>query len=56
MKTVFIMGVECFVEKGYFRFTVPGWEECTVYSKKAAERTIRGRLDMAVRNTMGIKD
>ena len=55
LKTVVkIYGIECTVEKGYYTFTVPGWEEATVYGKKAAERTIRGRLDAAVRNTLGI--
>ena len=54
MKTMLIYGVVCHIEKGYYRFTVPGWEECTVYGKKAAERTIRGRLNAAVRNTMEI--
>lgn len=56
IKTVLIMGVTCYVEKGYYRFIVPGWPECIVYGKKEAERTIRGRLDAAVRNTMEIKD
>ena len=37
-----------------YRFTVPGWDECTVSGVAAAERVIRGRLDAAVRNTMGI--
>lgn len=37
-----------------FRFTVPGWTECTIDGVEAAERVIRGRLNAAVRNTMGI--
>ena len=48
-----ILGVLCSVEKGYYTFTVPGGAECTVYGKKSAQRTIRGRLDASVRNTMG---
>lgn len=64
-KTVHILGIPCEVilwrhsgSKGRFRkaykFTVPGWEPCTVTSEAAAERTIRGRMDAAVRNTMNI--
>lgn len=37
-----------------YRFTVPGWEECTVTGLRATKRVIRGRLDPAVRNTLGI--
>ena len=37
-----------------YRFTVPGWPECTISGKAAAERVILGRLNSAVRNTMGI--
>ena len=60
-----IFGIPCEVilwrhsgSKGRFRkayrFAVPGWETCTVTGKAAAERTIRGRLDAAVRNTLNI--
>ena len=64
-ETVVIYGVTCEIIKWRwsgsksrfrtaFRFTVPGWTECTIDGAGAAERTIRGRLDAAVRNTMGI--
>ena len=60
-----ILGIPCEVVKWRFvgakgryniayRFTVPGWEECEITGRAAAERVIRGRLDAAVRNTMGI--
>lgn len=65
-----ILGVDCAVVKNRFvhaetgkplgswftayRFTVPGFEECTIAGKKAATRVINGRLDAAVRNTLGI--
>ena len=52
-KTI-IMGVKCVVKDGYYTFTVPGWDECTVYGYSAARRVIRGRFDAAVRNTLGI--
>lgn len=38
-----------------YRFTVPSWPECKVTGKRAAKRVINGRLDPAVRNTLGIK-
>ena len=37
-----------------YRFTVPGWRECCVAGKKAAQRVIRGRTDSAVINTLRI--
>lgn len=70
-KTETISGVVCAVVKERFtdvetgkpltawstayRFTVPGWDECTINGKRAAERVINGRLNAAVRNTLGIK-
>ncbi len=58
-----ILGIQCekrFVICGDGRkdveltFTVPGWEKCTVLGYRAAKRCIKGRLDAAVRNTLGI--
>jgi hypothetical protein len=37
-----------------YRFTVPGWEECTIVGHAAAKRVISGRTDPAVLNTLGI--
>jgi len=37
-----------------YRFTVPGWDECTITGLAAARRVIRGRTDPAVLNTLGI--
>lgn len=62
-RVVVIDGVKCAVhhEKGWngkyvnrYTFTVPGWEECTVTGIESARRTIRGRWNTAVRNTLGI--
>ena len=59
-----IMGIECMVHKEKFpdgrhrnvyRFTVPGWPECSVTGLMAAKRVIGGRLDPAVRNTFEIE-
>lgn len=63
MEKVTIYGIECFLEeekfpggkKTTYRFTVPGWEECKVVGIRNAKRVINGRLDAAVRNTLGIK-
>lgn len=57
-----IYGVPCRVRKTeyagkwceVYTFTVPGWRECSVTGRRAAQRVIRGRLDTAVRNTLGI--
>lgn len=57
-----IYGITCDVEMQTFpdsrhpvyTFTVPGWEKCSVTGIDLAKRTIRGRLDPAVRNTLGI--
>lgn len=57
-----IYGIDCEVTQDKFpdgkhsvyRFTVPGWPECVVTGRRAAKRVISGRLDAAVRNTMGI--
>ena len=50
-------GVKCYVGRDkdgkYYRFTVPGWSEVKVNSKKEALRVIRGRFDAATMNTMG---
>ena len=59
----YVYGVRCVVtgEKfadiyyDVYTFTVPGWEQCTVIGLSATKRVIRGRLDPAVRNTLGIK-
>ena len=58
-----IEGIKCIVERRVYHdvldvytFTVPGWPECSVSGRAAARRTIRGRLDFAVRNTLGIDD
>lgn len=58
----YVYGVPCCVQKekfpdGYhdvYTFTVDGWDECSVTGLRAAKRTIHGRLDTAVRNTLGI--
>ena len=58
-----IYGIDCDVTQEKFpdgkhsvyRFTVPGWPECKATGKRAAKRVIHGRLDPAVRNTLGIK-
>ena len=55
-RIVTIDGISCAEKDGYFTFTVPGWDKCTVYGIDAARRVIRGRLDAAVRNTLGIKE
>lgn len=59
---VVLDGISCVVTQENFadgkhdvyRFTVPGWPECAVTGRRTARRVIRGRLDPAVRNTMGI--
>lgn len=60
---IFVGGIECRVRsekfpdgkwRDVYRFTVPGWSECKVTGLRAAKRVIRGRLDPAVRNTLGI--
>lgn len=38
-----------------YRFTVPGWPECEITGLRATRRIIRGRTDLAVRNTLGIE-
>jgi hypothetical protein len=38
-----------------YRFTVPGWPECSTTGIRSAKRMIHGRLDPAVRNTLGIE-
>ena len=61
---VLVMGVECMVHREKFpdgkhrdvyRFTVPGWPECSITGIRATKCVILGRLDPAVRNTLGIK-
>ena len=37
-----------------YRFTTPGWPECTIVGLAAAKRVIQGRTDPAVINTLGI--
>ena len=53
---IVIDGVGCMERNNYYTFTVPGWEECTVYGIKAARRVIRGRLAPAVRRTLRIDE
>ena len=64
-ESVLIYGIPCDVVKWRFkgkkgryniayRFTVPGWDECTITGINAAKRVIDGRLNAAVRNTLGI--
>ena len=68
-KTQMVEGILCDVVKMHFpandsgdkwrwfdayRFTAPGWDECTIVGLAATKRTIRGRTDPAVLNTMGI--
>lgn len=62
--TVLLYGVECKVHgekfpdgrwRDVYRFTVPGWEECSVAGLRETKRVIQGRLDPAVRNTLGIE-
>ena len=58
----YVFGVPCSVQREKFKdgyndvytFTVDGWGECSVTGLRAAKRTIQGRLDAAVRNTLGI--
>lgn len=57
-----IDGIDCEVtqeqfpdgKQSVYRFTVPGLPECAVTGRRAAKRVIHGRLDAAVRNTLGI--
>ena len=37
-----------------YRFTVPGWDECTTTGLRETKRVISARLDPAVRNTLGL--
>ncbi len=61
---VMLDGVPCVITRESFpdgkhdvyRFTVPGWPECVVTGRRAARRVISGRLDPAVRNTLGIDE
>lgn len=62
--TISVYGIECKVHserfpdgkwRDVYRFTVPGWDECTVTGIRAAKRVIYGCIDPAVRNTLGIK-
>ena len=55
-QNIIIDGVLCQNSGAYYTFTIPGWDECTVYGIKAARRVIRGRLDPAVRRTLGIDE
>ena len=58
----YVCGVPCSVRKEKFAdryhdvytFTVDGWGECSVTGLRATKRTIQGRMDTAVRNTLGI--
>ena len=52
-----IYGVRCRCRKTgrctEYTFAVPGWAEVTVTGRQSAKRTIGGRLNPAVVNTMG---
>lgn len=52
-----VYGIDCRVRQEgkltFYTFTVPGWAEVTVTGLASAKRTIRGRTDPAVINTMG---
>lgn len=37
-----------------FRFTVPGWEECTTTGLRDTKKVISARLNPVVRNTLGM--
>ena len=59
-----VSGIRCMVHREKFpdgryrevyRFTVPGWPECSTTGIRDTKRVIRGRLDPAVRNTLGIE-
>lgn len=59
-----VLGIRCMVHREKFpdrryrdvyRFTVPGWPECSTTGIRAAKRVIQGRLNPVVRNTLGIK-
>lgn len=59
-----VLGIQCMVRREKFpdgryrdvyRFTVPGWPECSTTGIRSAKRMIHGRLDPAVRNTLGIE-
>lgn len=59
-----VLGIQCMVRREKFpdgryrdvyRFTVPGWPECSTTGIRSAKRVIHGRLDPAVRNTLGIE-
>lgn len=66
-RTEIIYGVTCEIVKAHYpvdttdgnwrwytayRFTVPGWKECTITGLEATKRVIRGRTSSAVRNTL----
>ena len=62
--TILVSGVECKVHsekfpdgkwRDVYRFTVPGWEECSITGLRETKRVIRGRLDPVVRDTLKIK-
>ena len=53
-----VLGIQCMVRREKFpdgryrdvyRFTVPGWPECSTTGIRSAKRVIHGRLDPAVR-------
>lgn len=37
-----------------YRYTVPGWDECTTIGLRETKRVISARLDTSVRNTLGL--
>lgn len=62
-RIVYVYGIKCTVKKAKcldgikrdeYTFTVPGWEQCSIIGLNATKRVINGRLNAAVRNTMGM--
>ena len=54
VSTETIQGIACQRKGKVYTFTVPGWDECSIYGLRDTKRVIHGRLDPAVRNTLGI--
>ena len=54
VSTETIMGIICQRKGKVYTFPFPGWSECSIYGLRDTKRVIHGRLDPAVRNTLGI--
>ncbi len=61
--TILVSGIECKVHsekfpdgkwRDVYRFTVPGWEECSITGIRATRRVINARLDPGVQLLYGI--